>query len=151
MKKINRKLIIISSLLIAASFTLFSFTIRWGGDSFTIHLNDKLLIKQFVYGDKNIKSIELKQNNAEDELRISYSHCGVVGKSKTITVKDQHDKVLKSWTFSDGQASMTCKVKDILGLEKGDVSLRLFYSSKEMPGGLVLASIKTDSRSTVRK
>lgn len=151
MKKINQQVFMLTSLLLAASITLFSFTTRWGGDSFTIRLNDKLIVKQYVYADKTIKAIELKESNLNDELRISYSHCGVVGKSRTITVKDQKDRVLKVWNFSDAQASMTCKVKDILRLEKEDISLRLFYSSAEMPKGHVLASIETNSRSTVRK
>ena len=151
MKKINHKPFILSVLLLTLSSFLVSFSSGWGGDSFTIHLNDKLIVKQYVYGDKTIKEVELKQSNSNDELRISYSHCGVMGKSRTITMKDQKDKVLKQWSFSDAQASMICKVKEILGLEKGDISMRLYYSSAEMPKGHVLASIVTENRSTVKK
>lgn len=151
MKKINHKPFVLSVLLLTMSSFLVSFSSGWGGDSFTIHLNDKLIVKQYVYGDKTIKEVELKQSNSNDELRISYSHCGAMGKNRIITVKDQKGKVLKQWSFSDKQESMICKVKDILGLEKGNISLRLFYSSTEMPKGHVLASIVTENRSTVKK
>lgn len=151
MKKINGKLLIITGLLIAAGFTLLSFTTRWGGDSFTIHLNDKLIVSQFVYGEKSVKAIKLNKTNINDELRIRYSHCGVIGKSRTITIKDQHGKTLKQWNFSDKQSNMICKVKDIPGLGKEDISLRIFYASEEMPKGHVLASIINDERSVVRK
>ncbi|HLF46586.1 MAG TPA: hypothetical protein VI548_09185 [Chitinophagaceae bacterium] len=151
MKKINRKFFMATCFLLATSVALFSFNIPWGGDSFTIHLNDKLIVKQYLYGDKTIKSIELNQRNYNDELRISYSHCGTTGKDRTLAIKDQKGKVLKQWNFSDNNATMTCKVKDILGLEKENTALRIFYSSAEMPRGHVLASIVTDNRSTAKK
>ena len=151
MKKSNRNYFIVTTLLLAASVTLFSFTSKWGGDSFTIHLNNRLIVKQFLHGENTIKAIELNQSNYNDELRISYSHCGTIGKNKTISVKDQKGKVLKQWNFSDTQASMTCKVKEILGLDKGNISLQLFYSSTELPKGHVLASLVSENRNTVKK
>lgn len=36
---------------------------------------------------------------------------------------------------------MTCKVKDILDSRKGNGSISLYYSSRELPGGRLLAVI----------
>jgi len=153
MKKMHRKSFVIAGLLVALSVTLFSFKPGWGGDSFTIHLNNKLVLQQYLYSDrdKTVKSLILQASNYNDELRVSFSHCGQVGKSRTITIKNGQNKTLKQWRFTDNNASMTCKVKDILSLEKGNTSLQLFYSSAEMPKGQVLASIVTENTSTVKK
>ena len=65
---------------------------------------------------------------------IKYHHCGQVGKSRSITIKDGQNKILKEWHFADvskTDAAMTCKVKDIPGLKKGNgtITLNLYYSS----------------------
>jgi hypothetical protein len=150
MKKMHRGSFVIAGLLMALSVTLFSFKTGKGGDSFTIHLNNKLVLQQHLYGDKTVKSLTLQASNSNDELRISFSHCGKVGKSRMLTIKDQNNKLLKQWRFEDTNGSMTCKVKDILGLEKGNTTLQLFYSSAEMPKGHVLVSIVAENRSTVK-
>jgi hypothetical protein len=138
-------------MLIAISATLFSFTSGRGGDSFTIQLNNKLILQQYLHGDKIIKNITLQAANYNDELKISFSHCGKVGKSRTITIKDQHDKVLKQLHFEDANASMTCKVKDILDLKERGIALQLFYSSKELPNGQALASVVMEKGSRTTK
>jgi len=53
---------------------------------------------------------------------------------------------LKEWHFADASsadAAMTCKVKDIAGLKKGNgtITLNLYYSSSELPKGRQLASL----------
>ena len=150
MKKMHRKFFLMTGLLIAIGFSLSSFTSGWGGDSFSIRLNDKLLIEQRLYGDKTVHAISLKEAKPNDELKITFSHCGKAGKNKTLAVKNGNNKVLKQWSFTDHSATMTCKVQDITSLEKGSTSLQLVYTSVELPKGQVLASIVTDNRSTVK-
>lgn len=145
MKKMHYRSFVIPGLLVALSVILFSFTAGWGGDSFTIYLNNKLIFQQYLHDDKNIKNITLQAANYNDELKISFSHCGKVGKSRTITIKDQHNKVLKQLRFEDANASMTCKVKDIFDLKERSITLQLFYSSNELPKGQVLASVVMES------
>ncbi len=147
----HRKIFVMAGLLMAISITLSSFTSRRGGDSFTIHLNNKLLLQQHLYGDKTPKTISLKEADSNDELRISFSHCGQAGKSKTLTVKNSNNKVLKQWNFTDRNATMICKVKEILSLEKGNTSLQLIYTSTEIPKGQILASIVSENISTAKK
>ena len=151
MKKMYRRSFVIAALLLTFSFILSSFSARWGGDSFTIHLNNKLILQQYLYADKAIKNIRLEKANYNDELRISFNHCGQVGKNRALAIRDSKGKVLKQWNFTDTNGSMTCKVKDILSLENGSASLQLFYSSSEMPKGQVLAAIVTENISTVKK
>ena len=128
------------------SFTLLSFTTNRGGEGFEIYLNSKLVLQQFGSQLNNVKNIQLNQNSPNDELTIKYHHCGQVGKSRSITIKDGQNRILKEWHFADvskGSAAMTCKVKDIVGLKKGNGSatLNLYYSSTELPKGRQLASL----------
>jgi hypothetical protein len=151
MKKILKKTSVITAMLMAFSLVLFSFKTPFGGDRFTIHLNNKLVLEQFMHIDKTVKSITLDAANANDELRVSYSHCGVVGKSRVLIIKDQNDKVLKQWRYEDSKGSMTFKVKDILSMEKGNTTLRLFYSSAEMPKEQALVSFVTGKDNKITK
>jgi len=135
-----------ASLLLFLSFTLFSFSNHRGGEGFEIFLNSKLVLQQFGSQLNNVKSIQLDQNSSNDELTIKYHHCGQVGKNRSITIKDGQNKTLKEWHFADGSktgAAMICKVKDIIGLKKGNgtITLNLYYSSSELPKGRQLASL----------
>lgn len=134
---------VFASLFLAFSAMLFSFSSPRGGDSFEVYINNKLVLQQFIARDKEVKNIVL-QNNPNDQIRISYSHCGTVGKDRSLIVKDDQNKVLKEWHFSNATGAdngMTCKVKDILDLKKGNTTLKLYYSSKELSAGRLLASI----------
>jgi len=69
-----------------------------------------------------------------------------------LTVKDSQDKMLKEIRFADVNvpvSGMSCKVKDIISLKKGNNNiLKLYYSSTELPNGRLLASIVTGSNRT---
>lgn len=154
MKKIKSS-IATASVLMLLSFTLFSFTPPKGGEGFEIYLNSKLMVSQFGNQLNNVKSIQLDQNSPNDELTIKYYHCGQVGKNRSIVIKDGQNKILKEWHFADassGKAEMTCKVKDITGLKKGNgaVTLNLYYSSTELPKGRQLASIVVAAQNTAK-
>jgi hypothetical protein len=144
MKKIMKQSTVITGLLMTFSLILFSFTVPFGGDNFTIKLNDKLVLQQYLHLDKTIKTLSLEGASSNDELKISFSHCGEVGKARVLTIKDENDKILKQWRFENSNETMTCKVKEILSLGKGHSAIKLCYSSSELPKGQVLASIKTE-------
>ncbi|WP_315820397.1 hypothetical protein [Paraflavitalea speifideaquila] len=131
--------------LLAVCATLFSFSSYRGGDSFSIFLNDKLVFEQHVAMKGGVKSFELGKANVNDELSIYYSHCGKPGKGRSIAIKDENNRTLKEWQFGDGsstKSSMRCKVGDILALQKNQQGkLQLYYSSKELPEGHILAAI----------
>lgn len=139
--------------LAALSLMLFAFTSGKGGDSFEIYLNKKLVVQQYLHGDKAVKMVELQQSNYNDELTVKYSHCGRVGQGRTITIKDGQNKVVKQWRFADGSKSavgMTIKVRDILDLKNKSTVLQLVYSANELPKGYVLASISTKNNSQAK-
>jgi hypothetical protein len=125
---------------------LFSFTEDVGGDTFEISLGDKVLIEQFVHRDKSVKTISLSDASANETLNVRYSHCGQVGNARALSLKAEDDKVLKTWNFPDaGKGTfppMTCKVKEIISLSKGQ-KVSLVYVSREIPEGKTLATIVT--------
>jgi hypothetical protein len=132
--------------LIAVCAVLFSFSSRpAGGEGFEIYLNNRLVLEKFGNNMNTVNTLNLEKANDDDVLSVRYHHCGRVGKSRTITIKDAQDKVLKEWKFddvTDVASRISCKVKDILGLRKGkDNTLKLYYSSSELPKGRLLASI----------
>jgi hypothetical protein len=85
------------------------------------------------------------QTNYNDQVDIYYSHCGASGKDRRIIVRDAQNRTLKSWGFEDATTNqnkaMRCKIKDILGAGKNGNTLYLYYSSRELPGGCLLAKI----------
>lgn len=125
-----------------------------GGDSYTIYLNDKLILKQYVGQTKSgIIPLVLENAKASDNMVVFYSHCGTTGKGRSIAIKNESNKTLKEWKFEDASASggMTIPVKEILDLEKSNAKNTLtmyYYSSQLLPGGRMLASIQPDSKST---
>jgi len=140
---------------VALCATLFSFsTGNGGGEGFEIFLNNKLVLQQYGSDMNKVKMLKLDQAADNDQLSIRYHHCGKVGKSRTITIKDGQDKILKQWSFTDvadAAARMTCKVKDIRDLQKGkDKTLKLYYSSSELPQGRLLTSIIAGTKNVAK-
>jgi hypothetical protein len=153
--KTIKKSAAMASVMLSVCFTLLSFTSNKGGEGFEIYLNKKLVLQQYGSDVNAVKSLQLDQRSANDELTIKYHHCGRVGKSRSITIKDGQNKILKEWHFADvatASAAMSCKVKDILGLKKanGPVTLNLYYSSSELPKGRQLASIVVESKTVAK-
>jgi hypothetical protein len=146
-KKVN-----ISRILLLGVFftTLLSFSTKWGGEGFEIYLNNKLVLQQFGNQLNSIQTIQLDPGSADSRLSVKYFHCGRVGTNRSITIRDGQNRILKEWKFADVSTtavsitdpSMTCKVSDILGLKKSNPGkLNLYYSSKELPKGRILAFI----------
>lgn len=141
-----------AAILLMMAFTLFSFSTLPGGEGFEVYLNNKIIMQRFGNQLNSPQSIQLSDAAANDEITIKYHHCGRVGKNRVLTVKDSQDKVLKEIRFADVNvpvSGMSCKVKDIISLKKGNNNiLKLYYSSTELPNGRLLASIVTGSNRT---
>jgi hypothetical protein len=142
--------------LVAISATLLSFSPKpgiafgkpmatKGGEGFEISLNNKLVIQRFGSDINAVNSLQLTQSSASDQLSIKYYHCGRMGKNRIINIKDGQNKVLKEFRYADlpsVMGAMTVPVKDILSLKKGnDNTLKLYYSSSELPNGKLLVTI----------
>jgi hypothetical protein len=149
MSQRSKKALAVRSMLFALiCLTLFSFSKKVGGEHFEISLGDKVLIEQPVTRDATIKSIQLNESVSSETLNVTYSHCGVVGNNRALSITDEQNKVLKTWNYPDAgkgtYPSMSCRVKDILALKKNSNSrLNLVYSAKQLPDGKILAAIVT--------
>ncbi|HET9824449.1 MAG TPA: hypothetical protein VFP87_03900, partial [Chitinophagaceae bacterium] len=88
-------------------------------------------------------------------MDVYYRHCGQTGTERYITIKDENDHPLKVWKFADvkgSSAAMSIKLKDILTLKKNKNSkLDLFYSSRELPNGRLLALLAIPDQTSVAK
>ena len=150
-KQTGFRLLALLGLLIAAP----AFSGSFGSDSFTIYLNNRLLLQQFVARHEGVKTLQLDQANPNDQLLIYYSHCGRIGTDRSITLKDAQNRTIKQWHFADAEGAntaMTCKVKDILDCQKGNTTIQLLYSSRELPEGRLLASLQPgDSKQALDK
>jgi hypothetical protein len=152
MKTIHLKLLVIRSLIVIVfAFSLASFMRKPGGDSFTIYLNDKLLVQQFVHLKEKTKTISLQQASANDVIKVHYSHCGKMGVARNLSVKDQQNKTLKAWRFEDSndgdKGVMKFQASEVARLQKasGNKTLSLIYTSEQLPEGFVLVNISVRS------
>jgi hypothetical protein len=142
--KQNIKSVLASFFFLSLGGFLFSFSGKKGGDSFEIFVNGHLVVQHYVAFTKGVQSLQLGQSFPNEKIEVYYSHCGKTGKSRTISIRNEQHDILKQWSFADaeGKSPMTCQVKDILALQKnGSAKLSLYYSSKEIPEGRLLAVI----------
>lgn len=149
--KLFKKLALTSVLFTGLCMILFSFSGKKGGDSFQIYVDGKLIVEQFVHASKGVQNLQLSQISSKEKIEVYYSHCGKVGKSRAISIKSADNKTLKEWKFADTEKKtfMTCQIKEILALQKSKSSkLNLYYSSKELPDGRLLAVINGSETKT---
>lgn len=131
---------------IALCTFLFSFSTIIGAHSVQVYLDSKLVIDHYVNLKADVPSLLLDPADNQNNLIVKYSECGRTVTSRTITVKDDKNNVLKGWRFEGETAGfkdpMTCPIKDIVALkQKESNTLKLFYSSKEFPEGQQIASL----------
>lgn len=155
MKNFGRGRTVLLLLAVALVAPLAAFTLR-GGDSFEIYLGKTRVVQQFLHQDKAIKTVDLSTAETTDELKVSFSHCGQIGKNRVVALKD-NQQVLKAWKFADikpgASAQMKIPVKDIIVIQKNLKSkpLSLFYSSDLMKEGSVLANLTVQPTQASRK
>jgi hypothetical protein len=157
MQTINKKSMLLMAAMLAFSSLLFSFTPRPGGEHYRIYINKKLVVEQFVSNvARKETSLYLNQSNINDKIDVYYSHCGQNGTARHIKLVNQQNKVVKDIQFADvsgSNAMMTFNAKDILSLQndKEAKNLQLYYYSKELPAGKLLAKIVKGSNVSVAK
>lgn len=147
---IGKRAAISCGIAVVVSIMLSAFDSAPGGDSFTIYLNDKLLVQQYVHNKEKTKTISLQRASANDVIKVHYSHCGKMGMARNLYIKDQQNKTLKAWKFEDSsdgdKGSMKVQATEVVKLQKtvGIKTLSLVYSSEQLPEGFVLAHISTN-------
>jgi hypothetical protein len=141
MQTINKSAVI--AILAFISTTLLSF-VPAGGDKCEIYINNRLVVENYISHSSGTKTVTLFPGNYNNKIDIYYSHCGTIGTNRTLTVKDAQNRILKKWDFAEasaGNTAMTLKGKDIMDLQKNNATVKLFYSSKELPQGRILATV----------
>jgi hypothetical protein len=150
---LKQKCVLLSTMVLF-SFPLFSL-VAPGGDSYSVYLNNKLVFTQWVTQPAiSLKKVQLGPENYHDMLMISYSHCGVVGKGRSIVIKDEQNNILKEWKFQDPTGSeklMSIPAKEILDLKKNNSTLELFYfSAQQLPKGRMLALLSVEKKGNAK-
>src|SRR4249919_3617015 len=135
-----------SILLLVLTTSLFAFTSNYGGDSYQIYLNKKLVLKEYVSMAHAIQSFSLDKNTYDQQVDVYYSHCGRVGTNREIIIKDENNKLVKELHFADykeNNSGMSFKVSDFMNWDKrnGTDQLNIYYSSKELSTARLLATI----------
>jgi hypothetical protein len=138
--------------LLVSSLGFFAFTSKFGGDGFEVWINNKMVLQQYFHGDQTVKNIALQESNYNDKISFKYSHCGNLGKGRSITLKNADEKVLKQLNFSDGGKVMTFDVKDIMEVQKNaNTVIRIYYASREIPAGKLLVSMSRGNTGVASK
>jgi len=151
----NNKKPIVMIALLAFCATLFSFVPRFGGEGFQVYVDNKLVLERYGKEIDLVKTLTLDEYSANGQITVKYYHCGRISKGRVITIKDDQQKILKQWKFTDvaeATPAMNCSVKEIIGLQKSNNSntVNLYYASSELPGGRHLAALQI-SNATARK
>lgn len=149
----SRKSLLMLSVLAIVSFFC-SFTSPAGGEGFEIYLDNKLVLQKFNQDMKNLKNLPLNASNAKSELQVKFYHCGMIGKNRTLSLKDSKNNVLKQWQFGDEASknfAISVPVGEILAVQKkaGSSTLYLYYSAKEASNGRLLAGIVNNDKKPV--
>ncbi len=131
---------------------LFSFSSNSGGDVFEIYLNGKQVHRQFVHIDNSVKTLQLQTSGDNDKIEVFYSHCGVMGKSRVLTLRNEKNGVVKELKFPDANNN-----RSLMGFYRRDIAnnrntgLNLYYSSKELPAGKLLATLHWNEQKVIAK
>jgi hypothetical protein len=157
MQKINYQPRILFGTMVMLCVVLFSFSFKtaesiFGGEGFEVYLNNKVILQQYGNDMNTTKIIRFDQAAGNGELAIRYYHCGQPGKGRVVTIKDEHNVVLKEWKFGDAKdasAKVSCNMKDIFALPrlKDGKKVNLYYSSDQLPNGRLLAILTTANKS----
>lgn len=143
MKKFHSPAIFTFLLLFIASLSFMAFSGPKGGESVEIYLDDNLVVKQFINSSTSAKKISVNPSEKQ-ELRVFYNHCGKVGNDRKIYFMNNQEEVIKTWRYAnDNKKWMKCPVN---GIPMQQRLVRLYYKSKEIPQGILLAYIAPTDR-----
>lgn len=132
---------------------LLSFTKKPGGDVFEIYFNGKQVLQQFVHVSKGTQTLQLKSLDGNDKIDVVYSHCGHSGSNRVLAFRNEKNEVIKELKFTDGSSNrsvMSFYRKDIPANKK-NAETKLYYYSKELPEGKLLANIQWSESKVLAK
>lgn len=137
------RLITYGLMLFSSALLFQGFTSKPGGDYFSVSLNGKLITEQYLTQKNAVASLSLSGANAKDQLLVQYKHCGVAGKERVITLKDEKGNGLKQWKFANVPSStMQIPVREIWQAISKTKAASLYYDSKELTTSCLLTTVK---------
>lgn len=153
MKTISIPVRIMILALVSISALFVSFALRPGTDHFQVYVNNKLVMEEFTYNRKTASPIVLDGNTGL--VGVLYSHCGVMGTARKLSLKDGSNNVIKMWEFAD----VNPKAKDVMkfdlaelnGFRKSHQKLSLCYHAKELVEDVVIAPIQWEKNAVAGK
>ena len=129
--------------------TLFSLSAIAGLDSYTIYLNNKLVLKQAVNEPLNLQDLQLDKANANNPFVIYYSECQApnkIGKGRRIAIKDDQGNIVKEWKFDDVSGTDKVRIipmKELLELKKASKGKFMFvYVASQLLQGQKLTGLQ---------
>jgi hypothetical protein len=152
----NKKTLLLASLLTAFCLSLLSFSPIPGGENYRIYVNKKLVMEKLISNNMTAAYLTLTQVNANDQIDIMYNHCGRSGTARHLVIKDEQNRILRDMKFADANSldiMMSFGAKEFLSLQKSNnpPKLKLYYSSKELPTGKLLATVVKGNSINVAK
>ena len=137
------------ALALTLCISLITLSASAGLDTYSIYLNNKLVLKQAVNQPLNLNGLKLEKANANDRLVIYYSECTApnkIGSGRRIAVKNDKGEIIKEWKFADVTGTdkgMEITVKELLELKKHvNGTLTLVYAATRLPGGQPLTGLQ---------
>ena len=137
-----------------ASVALCSFAFVPGGASYEVFLNRERVIQDHLYGRKEAPTLPLNMNTAQDELSVTFSNCGKIDTARKISLKNEQNKTLKEWSFSDSpdiKNQMVIRVSEITGFRNQYSTAKLVYSSRELPDAIHLVTLQLANTTAQKK
>lgn len=143
----------VAAILPLACVFLSAFTTLPGGNSFEAYLDQELILNEHLWGSRKMSTITLDKNSTST-LSIHFNQCGVTGTHRSLSIRDEQNKVLKQWRFQDVDPSvkdpMPVPVQEIAKVVLGKKT-GLYYESKEESTAIKLASIQWVDKTTASK
>lgn len=129
---------------------LFSFSAKPGGEGFEVFKNNKLVLQQFGNDMKKIKTLQLDNVSASDQITIKYYHCGKIGKNRHLVVRGADNKELKNWQFANMTANdegMHFHPADVFPVKgkRSSAVVNVYYTSAETPQERHLLTLRLNS------
>ncbi len=122
-----------------------------GGDVFQIYLNGQQVHQQFLHASKGNPTFQLPALDNNDRLAVFYSHCGKTGSGRTLVFRNEKNETVKTLRFRDADGNTSRMEFGRKDLPAESRSLQLYYASKELPNGHLIATIGTSPQKTTAK
>lgn len=141
--KTNIQFKIVMVLALCAMLSAFA---PFGAHNFQVFLDDTKVADQYVDRNSIIPKITIDPAENYKKLVVKYNECNRPVTTRTMTLKDNDDKVLKEINFEGTSRGlenpMSLDVKDIVGLKpKSSSTMKLYYSSNDFRQGQLVATL----------